>query len=310
MLRRERTVGNYLPFFNFGFGQTQGGGARATMVLLIEELHSIKGYRELTLFSAVNIADHYLKRVSQRGQAAPNIITLGVSSLLLAAKTNESIGPNLKNMVYLINQKCPGQMTLTDLIAQERDILRTLDFDVHTETSITFLERFCQLLIFDEGLCGAANGHRRQTGFAAEVCQIARNLCRQSLHRAEFLQVRPSQVGAACLLLAINSLSQQNGYQLGSFEPFTADMTMSDEGSSLQAEIAAAASDCVLAKWTDKISQLTGLTRVRDIKPAYTALLHSLAEQGMAAGIITTSSSLAKLMPSCGQNDDSCCGMK
>jgi hypothetical protein len=30
------------------------------MVLLIEELHQIKGYREQTLYLAVNIADRYL----------------------------------------------------------------------------------------------------------------------------------------------------------------------------------------------------------------------------------------------------------
>ena len=35
-------------------------GARRTMVFLIEEIASIKGYQELTVYLAVNIADRYL----------------------------------------------------------------------------------------------------------------------------------------------------------------------------------------------------------------------------------------------------------
>ena len=33
------------------------------MVLLIQKLHGIKGYRELTLYLAVNIADMYLSKL-------------------------------------------------------------------------------------------------------------------------------------------------------------------------------------------------------------------------------------------------------
>ena len=73
------------------------------MVLLIEELHKIKGYRELTLFFAVNIADKYLAALARQGEPAPPIVTLGVVSLLLAVKLNESVGPNFGNMVGLIN---------------------------------------------------------------------------------------------------------------------------------------------------------------------------------------------------------------
>ena len=75
------------------------------MVLLIEELHKIKGYRELTLFYAVNIADKYLATLASQGAPAPQIVTLAVVSLLLAVKLNESVGPNFGNMVGLINQK-------------------------------------------------------------------------------------------------------------------------------------------------------------------------------------------------------------
>ena len=52
MLAREVSIGNYdaaLP-----------PEARQTMILLMEELSEIKGYRDLTFHLSVNIADMYL----------------------------------------------------------------------------------------------------------------------------------------------------------------------------------------------------------------------------------------------------------
>ena len=74
------------------------------MVLLIEELHSIKQYRELTFYFAVNIANRYLAKLVAKGASPPDIVCLGVTCLLIAAKMNEPLGPNFGNMVLLINQ--------------------------------------------------------------------------------------------------------------------------------------------------------------------------------------------------------------
>ena len=126
------------------------------MVILMEELHSIKGYRELTLFLGVNIADLYLSSLLLRGEPAPNMVILGVTSLLLAVKMNEPIVPNLQNMSILINQKMPGSLTLKDLISLERLIIKELDFNLQTQTPITFVERFCQLMHYDQGLVKVA----------------------------------------------------------------------------------------------------------------------------------------------------------
>ena len=102
---REVAIGNYLEFPTCQFSGMLKAGGRETMVLLIEELHKIKGYRELTLFLAVNIADKYLAALARQGAPAPQIVILGVVSLLLAVKLNESVGPNFGNMIGLINQK-------------------------------------------------------------------------------------------------------------------------------------------------------------------------------------------------------------
>ena len=40
-------------------------GARNTMVMLMEEISIIKGYKELTLYLAVNIADKYLSELAK-----------------------------------------------------------------------------------------------------------------------------------------------------------------------------------------------------------------------------------------------------
>jgi hypothetical protein len=61
MRRHEYSLGNYFQQASCLFASAgEIEGARKTMVILIEELHQIKGYRELTLFLGVNIADRYL----------------------------------------------------------------------------------------------------------------------------------------------------------------------------------------------------------------------------------------------------------
>lgn len=65
MLRNEVCIGNYLSGEK-ATAQARVSScteARRTMVLLIQKLHGIKGYRELTLYLAVNIADMYLSKL-------------------------------------------------------------------------------------------------------------------------------------------------------------------------------------------------------------------------------------------------------
>ena len=65
---KDHCLGNYFKHNKCRFAQAgEIEGARKTMVILMEELHAIKGYRELTLFLAVNIADKYLAQVAQSG---------------------------------------------------------------------------------------------------------------------------------------------------------------------------------------------------------------------------------------------------
>lgn len=75
-----------------------GPDSRETMVLLIEELHRLKNYRDETLFIAVSIADRFLHALALQSRRAPLMISLGITALLLAAKMNESKQPCYSNM--------------------------------------------------------------------------------------------------------------------------------------------------------------------------------------------------------------------
>ena len=56
------------------------------MIILIEELHVLKEYKIETLYLAVSFADRYLVNIAVKRQEAPNLISLAVVSLLMAAK--------------------------------------------------------------------------------------------------------------------------------------------------------------------------------------------------------------------------------
>ena len=61
---------------------------RKEMVRLIESLHCQKKYRVETLYLAVNIADRYLSILSEAGEAAPGLVLLSLTCLMIAAKAS------------------------------------------------------------------------------------------------------------------------------------------------------------------------------------------------------------------------------
>ena len=198
MLESEKSTGNYLSQGNEQFRQFEANGGRQAMVLLIEELHSIKQYRELTFYFAVNIADRYLAKLVAKGASPPDIVCLGVTCLLIAAKMNEPLGPNFGNMVLLINQQNPDRLRIESLRSMEIDILLSLEFSLQAVTCLEFLERYCQLFRVDEGLTtwsaqsrGAAISNNASQ-FSSKVCQEALYLCKLTQQETEFLKYTPS----------------------------------------------------------------------------------------------------------------------
>ena len=59
------------------------------MVILIEDLQKSRGYKLDTFYLAVSIADHYLISMATQEKEVPCLLTLAVTSLLIAAKIEE-----------------------------------------------------------------------------------------------------------------------------------------------------------------------------------------------------------------------------
>ena len=109
--------------------------------------------------------------------------------------------------------------------------------------------------------------------FNLDVCSMARYLCKFTLRFSVFLDFKPSQIAAACLMLALNALGQKSKQELGQFETSSA---VSDE-QALDDDIACMSeTNCVLSKWSDNISILTKLDRAKDVKTAYSCLIMTL----------------------------------
>ena len=169
-------------------------------------------------------------------------------------------------------------------------MLITLEFNLQSETSLNFIERFCQLYLVDDGL-RTENGdsykaESAQKMFSHELCSMAKYLSRYCLRESIFLDFKPSQVAAACFLLALNAISQKNQRELGSFETCSLDgeddenEEMLGRENVIKQQMGSDDPSCVLHRWTDSICILTKLQRARDIKDAYKTLVRMLIVNG------------------------------
>jgi len=66
---------------------------------------------------------------------------LGVTSLLIATKYEEIYPPELKDLLSVSENK----FTRAEVLAMEKNMLSTLDFNITAPTSYRFLERFRKL---------------------------------------------------------------------------------------------------------------------------------------------------------------------
>ena len=81
-------------------------------------------------------------------------------------------------------------------------------------------------------------------------------------------------------MLALNALSQKRKTDLGSFETCsTLTDDSDDEMTDPEYTVQSTKATCVLHRWSDKICDLTGLQRGRDLKGAYTMIIRTLYSQ-------------------------------
>lgn len=176
------------------------------MVTLLEALITEKEYKEETLYLAVSLCDRYLVNLAIGKRMAPCLIMLAIIGTLMAAKLEQPIQPNFNRMIRLVKQKWDVDYYRDDLIDLETSIIRTLDFDLHYTSPLTFLERYQRLYELDRIIEDRTSG---------VIDEIARLLIRTLLRSRNYLSLKPSQIAAASLTLAINISKSELVERLG-----------------------------------------------------------------------------------------------
>jgi len=73
------------------------------MIVLIETLQQMKGYKDDTFFLAVSIADRYYAYLTDQEVAEPPCrVILAVTCLLIAAKVEQHSEPSITSMIKLL----------------------------------------------------------------------------------------------------------------------------------------------------------------------------------------------------------------
>ena len=176
---KDRPVGNYFKVSShLGLEPRK----RKAMVTLIKDLQRFKSYKLETFYRAVSIADHYLMELARRGEFAPNMIYLGVVSLIIAIKLEEPIQPRLSKMIMLLMERHKITIEKHILVQLELKILLELEFDMRFPTPIAFLERFQRAFELD----------REEDDRAHRIGNLARKFCLKMVMSQNFLEFSAS----------------------------------------------------------------------------------------------------------------------
>jgi cyclin B len=97
-----------------------------------------------TLFLTINIIDRFtflkpnIKRVEYQ--------LVGISAMLIACKYEEIYAPEIRDFIFMTDKAYSKEQ----MLAMEREIIRTLNFDFTSPSSYRFLERYAKLSQSDD----------------------------------------------------------------------------------------------------------------------------------------------------------------
>eukprot|EP00347_Sterkiella_histriomuscorum_P020198 403338720 len=143
-----------------------------------------------TLFLTINLIDRYSE---QKQIQRTKYQLLGVTAMLIASKYEEIYAPEIRDFVYITDKA----YTKEEILAQESDILQTLDFNITTPSSYRFLERFTKLAEADN-----------------LIFNYARYLIEFCLYDLKMYKYPPSQITAAAIYIAKKMLKRANAWSL------------------------------------------------------------------------------------------------
>ena len=74
-------------------------------MVLIQNLHKAKEYKEETLHLAGSIADRFLASLAAKNLEVPEFIVLSTICLLLAAKLEQPMSPSFLRMINVLHEE-------------------------------------------------------------------------------------------------------------------------------------------------------------------------------------------------------------
>lgn len=123
---------------------------RSYAIQKLYDLHLKKEYKPETLFTAQQILDRYLFAIGHKTFPRDKICRLATISMLMAAKLEQPISPSFLRMISLLSEEERRNVTKTNLIALETEILFKLGFDFNFPGPMQSLERFLRILNYDQ----------------------------------------------------------------------------------------------------------------------------------------------------------------
>lgn len=149
-----------------------------------------------TLYITINLVDRYLEivKISRK-----DLQLVGICAMLIACKYEETVVPNIKDLVYITADAYNKEQVLD----MELKIVTELKFNLASVTCLRFIERYSDLL-----------------GFSQREYYLARYFSELSLLDYHFIQYKPSALASACVYLASKYRGCGNNACFQSFIPY------------------------------------------------------------------------------------------
>lgn len=201
MMERERQF-DVQPYMNI---QKDINPTMRTILVdwLIEVQENFELFHE-TLYLGVRLVDMYL---SKKEVLRENLQLVGATCLLIASKFEELSPPLVDDFLYL----CDDAYNRDQIMSMEREVLLVLGYDINSPVTYRFLRRLA-----------------RAASATMETHTMARYIAEHSLQEYQFVNVRPSQMAAASMYLALRmkrlggwtpTLQHYSGYTVESILP-------------------------------------------------------------------------------------------
>ncbi|KAK7600976.1 hypothetical protein V9T40_008417 [Parthenolecanium corni] len=160
---------------------------RAVLIDWLVEVQQEYHLLQETLHITVGILDTYLQKMEHMDRKHMQLV--GIASLFLASKYEEITVPAVEDLVYI----SAATFKESDLYEMEREIFRTIGFDISRPISLSFLRRYSKAAM-------ARSDQHTHAKYFLELALVEYSLC----------HIKPSLIAAAALCLALFVTSDQN----------------------------------------------------------------------------------------------------